>query len=73
MTPESHKLVNRDIQAFGREQQEKELSDRSVFLRTRIKHIETDLKEKSLILNQLRAEFDALQTARGLKSQTKLF
>lgn len=73
MTPEHHKITNRDLQQFGRDQQEKELSDRALFLRQRIRHIEDEMRQKLLILKELRTEFDKIQAERGLKNQTQLF
>lgn len=66
-------ITNRDLLDYGREQEEKRLADRALFLRQRIRQIEDEMKAKLQIVKELRTELDDIQEKRGLKNQGKLF
>ena len=65
-------ITNKDLLAFGREQEEKRQADRCIYLLHRIRIIEDDMKVKLEVAGELRREYDKLMLQRGLKSQLNL-
>lgn len=66
-------ITNRDLLKFGREQEEKRLGDRAVFLLHRIRVIDDDMKVKLETLQALRREYDDIKAKQAAWRQVELF
>lgn len=65
-------ITNKDLIAYGRQEEQRRMQDRSIYLLHRIRVIESDMKEKLVVLQQLRVEYDQLQEQRAKINQTQL-